>query len=273
MSRLLRGVRLVPVAAALVTALTGWIGGHATAAEQTHDPLGYVIDPEVIDEPEAIAAGAVLFRRGCVSCHGEGGVGAPGGPPLLGVGAASAHFYLTTGRMPANEQGEDANIQRKPPAYSPDEIAALVAYVAALGEGGVPIPDVDPANGDLAHGGELYRLNCAACHGAAGTGGALSYGRNAPTLAEATPVQVAEAIRIGPGQMPRFTSEVLTSEEVDSIVRYVQFLQTVGDPGGFALGRVGPIPEGFVAIVIGLGATLLAAFWIGKRRLQAEDVA
>lgn len=267
-----RWLRLVPPAAAVGMALVVWLGGQAPAAEGADDPLGYVFDPHHVDDPTFIAAGEVLFDRGCVSCHGQGGVGAPEGPPLLGVGAASAHFYLTTGRMPASDQGEEANIVRKPPAYAPDEIAALVAYVASLGDGGPPIPEVDPASGDLPHGGELYRLNCAACHGAAGTGGALSYGRNAPTLVESTPVQVAEAIRVGPGQMPRFTSEGLSNEEVDSIVRYVQFLQTVEDPGGFSLGRVGPIPEGFVAIVIGLGATLLAAFWIGTRRLQEEDV-
>ena len=263
-------LRLVPVAAAAAVALAVWFGGQAGATDEPeHDPLGYVIDLGALDDPATIAAGEDLFVTGCVSCHGAGGVGAPGGPPLVDAGAASAHFYLTSGRMPAAVQG-DAQPERKPPAYALEEIEALVAYVASLGDG-VPIPLIDPASGDLAHGGELYRLNCAACHGAPGTGGALSYGRNAPTLAESTPLQVAEAMRVGPGQMPRFTPEVLTSEKVDSIVRYVQFLQTVEDPGGFALGRVGPIPEGFVAIVIGLGATLLAAFWIGKRRLQSED--
>jgi ubiquinol-cytochrome c reductase cytochrome c subunit len=263
-------LRLVPVTVALAVALAVWIGGQAAATEEPeHDPLGYVIDLDALDDPATIAAGDDLFSTGCVSCHGAGGVGAPGGPAVVDAGAASAHFYLTSGRMPAAVRG-DAQPERKRPAYAPEEIEALVAYVASLGDG-LAIPLIDPASGDLAHGGELYRLNCAGCHSATGAGGALSYGRNAPTLAEATPVQVAEATRVGPGQMPRFTAEVLSDEEVDSIVRYVQFLQTVEDPGGFALGRVGPIPEGFVAIVIGLGATLLAAFWIGKRRLESED--
>lgn len=262
-------LRLLPAVVAVVMALSVWAGGGAGATEVEEDPLGYVVDPEALDDPEVIERGQELFRSGCVSCHGVGGVGGRNGPSVVDAGAASAHFYLTTGRMPASLSGR-AQPERKPPAYPPDQIEALVAYVASLGEG-LPLPHVDLAHADLAEGGELYRLDCAACHSASGSGGALSYGRNAPTLAEATPVQVAEAIRIGPGQMPGFTPESLTDQEVDDIVRYVQFLQDGEDPGGLSLGRVGPIPEGFVAILIGLGATLLAAFWIGKRRLETKD--
>lgn len=251
---------------AAVLAVLAWTDP-AVAAEEGHDdPLGYVVDLDALDDPATIAEGRRLYQRGCVSCHGADGVGASAGPPLEGAGAASAHFYLTSGRMPAGAQP-----QRKPPAYDPEEITALVAYVASLGDG-PEIPAIHPEEADVAVGGELFRQDCAACHSATAAGGAQSYGRIAPTLMEATPVQVAEAMRMGPGQMPVFGPERFSDEEVDEIVRYVQFLQEVGDPGGFALGRIGPIPEGFVAIVIGLGATLLAAFWVGKRRPQSHDV-
>jgi ubiquinol-cytochrome c reductase cytochrome c subunit len=262
--------RLLPAAAVvLAVALWAWVGPEAAAEEGDDDPLGYVVDLEALDDPATIEDGRRLYGTGCVSCHGPEGVGAPGGPSLVGAGAASAHFYLTSGRMPASA-GSGAQSQRKPPAYEAEEITALVAYVASLGEG-PEIPAVHPDEADLALGGELFRRNCAACHSSTGSGGAQSYGRIAPTLMEATPVQVAEAMRIGPGQMPVFGRETFSDEEVDEVVRYVQFLQEVGDPGGLALGRIGPIPEGFVAIVIGLGATMLAAFWVGKRRLQSDD--
>ncbi|HEV2767341.1 MAG TPA: c-type cytochrome [Acidimicrobiales bacterium] len=255
--------------ATVLAVLTGL--GPAAAAEDGHDdPLGYVVDLEALDDPAVVAEGRRLYQRGCVSCHGVDGVGAPAGPPLRDAGAASAHFQLTSGRMPATVPA-GAQPQRKPPAYGAEEITALVAYVASLGDG-PEIPRVHPDEADVAVGGELFRQVCAACHSATGAGGAQSYGRIAPTLMESTPVQVAEAMRIGPGQMPVFGPERFSDEEVDEIVRYVQFLQEVGDPGGFALGRIGPIPEGFVAIVIGLGATLLAAFWVGKRREQSHDV-
>ena len=169
------------------------------------------------------------------------------------MGAAAADFQLSTGRMPLTDPSAQA--VRKPPAFSPDEIDALVAYVASLGDG-PPIPDVDPAAGDLAEGGTLFRLNCAACHSATGTGGALSYGDDAPKLWSATPLQIAEAIRTGPGQMPVFGPDTFSDHQVDSIVRYVRYLSDPDDPGGFSLGRIGPITEGLVALLIGIPALL-----------------
>lgn len=264
-------VRLLPVVAALAVGLTTWAAtttGHA-AEEATPDRLGRQIDRAGLDDPATIAEGQALFEIGCVSCHGVGGVGAPNGPPLLDAGAASAHFYLTSGRMPhAGDRDDQAT--RKPPAYRPEQIGELVAYVASLGDG-LPIPEVDLEGANLQEGGVLYRASCAACHGAAGAGGALSLGQYAPSLAESTPVQIYEAMLVGPGQMPIFGEGSLTEEEYNSIVRYVERLQTLGDPGGFALGRTGPIPEGFVAIVIGAGAVVLAAFLIGGRRRESAD--
>lgn len=258
----------LPAALALAAGCGVALAGQA-AAQPRDDPLGYVIDVDAIDRPEVIARGRELYEVGCVSCHGVRGEGVTG-PSIEDSGAASAHFFLTSGRMPGNDLGQS---QRKDPAYDPAEIEALVAYVASLGEG-PPIPELDLADADLAGGGELFRENCAACHQAAGAGGALSYGRNAPTLTSSTPVQVAEVIRTGPGQMPVFGAEQLDDGEVAAIARYVQFLREGEDPGGFTLGRVGPIPEGFVALVGALGATSLAAFWVGKRRLEDdEDVA
>ena len=152
-------------------------------------------------ETALVTRGHTLFETGCSSCHGVDGQGTDQGPSLVGVGAASADFQLRTGRMPLAVTGKQA--VRKPPAYDDAQIKALVAYVASLGPGPA-IPDVDVARADTAAGGELYRANCAACHNAAGTGGALSYGHNAPSLLEATPVEVVEAMRTGPGQMPVF---------------------------------------------------------------------
>jgi ubiquinol-cytochrome c reductase cytochrome c subunit len=187
---------------------------------------------------------------------------------VVDAGAASAHFYLTSGRMPhAGDRDDQAT--RKPPAYTPAQIQDLVAYVASLG-GGPPIPHVDLEGGELPEGGVLYRANCAGCHSATGAGGALSFGGFAPSLTEATPVQVYEAMIIGPGQMPALGGGSFTEEEYNSVVAYVDRLQTIGDPGGFALGRTGPIPEGFVAIVIGTGAVLLASFLVGGRRPGAD---
>lgn len=240
--------------------------GTRTDESAREDPLGYVVDLEDLDDPEVIAAGRDLYTVGCVSCHGADGSGVDC-PDIREAGAAAAHFQITSGRMPAEKAGNH-QAQRKRSPYSDEEIEALIAYVRSFTRG-PDIPDVDPARGDLTEGGELFRLNCAACHQAGGAGGALSYGNNAPTLDPVTPVQVASVIKIGPGQMPSFRN--FTDHEVDSIARYVMHLQDLESPGGLSLGRVGPIPEGFVAIIVGLGSLVALTVWVGKRRLQPDD--
>lgn len=238
---------------AVLVAATGVLGLATTAG--TRGALAGGGD----EREDDVARGQELFLTGCASCHGADGDGTDQGPSLVDVGAASADFQLTTGRMPNTEP--DRASQSKPPAYDRDEIDALVAYVASLGEG-PEIPDVRYPEGDLVEGGDLYRLNCQACHSAAGNGGALSSGRNAPTLHGATDVQVAEAIRTGPGPMPVFGDDTFSDEQTNSIVRYVRYLRQPSDSGGFSLGRVGPITEGLVALLFGLVVLAFLCRWI-----------
>lgn len=211
---------------------------------------------------DPVADGKALYDIGCVSCHGVGGVGSSEGPTLVGVGAASADFYLTTGRMPLAVTGQQP--PRKRPAFTRSQIDALVAYVASLG-GGPAVPNVATADADLAHGGVLYRANCASCHNAAGIGGALSYGRHAPALSSATATQVVEAMRVGPGQMPVFDELTLTRTDANDIARYVEYLRDPDDRGGLSLGRSGPVGEGFVALLFGLGGLIVICVWVVGR--------
>lgn len=231
-------------------------------------PATQAPDDEVDVDPDLIAAGRELYLTSCVSCHGDEGQGldAPDGnargPSIQEAGEAGAYYQLSTGRMPLADP-EDLPT-RKEPAFDPGEIDALVAYVASLGDGPA-LPGVDTSRGDLAVGGVLYRENCQACHSATGAGGALSYGRAAPPLASATSTQVGAAVRSGPGPMPQFGPDILSIEDVDSVARYVEYLEEPDDRGGLALGRLGPIPEGFMIWVGGLGSLLVLAFWMGKR--------
>jgi ubiquinol-cytochrome c reductase cytochrome c subunit len=218
-----------------------------------------------VDVPDPRAAAREAYTAQCASCHGDTGRGVKGrGPTLANAGPAEALFYLTTGRMPLDEQVPQA--ERKPVVLSSQVIALLAWYVSMLSDAGTPLVTVDPAAGSLADGQRLYLANCAACHQAAGAGGALFQHRYAPSLFDATPRQVAEAIRIGPGSMPKFGPHVLDDREVNDIARYVEYLKN-GLParGGLALGRIGPIIEGFVAFIIGLGVLLAITRWIGTR--------
>jgi ubiquinol-cytochrome c reductase cytochrome c subunit len=217
----------------------------SAAAGQTGDPA---------------AAGRTLFLEGCASCHGQDARGTDRAPDLHGVGALSADFYLRTGRMPLAVPGEEP--LRTEPLYSEEEIQALVAYVASLG--GPPVPEVDPAAGDLSEGERLFTLFCAGCHGKLAKGGVVT-GAVAPSLDESTPVQVAQAIRIGPYVMPPFDDALIDQRQLDSIVAYVEQTQDPDNPGGWDLGGVGPIPEGMVAFFIGLVALLIVSRLLGER--------
>jgi ubiquinol-cytochrome c reductase cytochrome c subunit len=151
-----------------------------------------------------------------------------------------------------------------PALYPPPVIAELEDYVATIAPGGPDVPRVNLSGADLAAGGELYRLQCAACHEWAGVGGAL-YQREAPSVKGATPTQVAEAIITGPGQMPKFGPPAVPSGQLNNIVGYVRYLDHPQDRGGDPLWYLGPVAEGGIAIVVGLGALLLISRWIGDR--------
>jgi ubiquinol-cytochrome c reductase cytochrome c subunit len=205
--------------------------------------------------------GRTLYARDCAWCHGADGSGTKWGPSLAGSGAAGADFYLSTGRMPLRDP--DAKVRSSKPAYSQSEIRAITEYAASLGSGPA-IPELGRSSG-VGRGAILYEDNCAACHSSAGVGAALTSGVEAPSLLEDTKVQIAEAIRIGPGTMPVFDRGTLSDEDVAAIVEYVAALQEPQQQGGLSLGRIGPIAEGAVGWVVGLGILLIVVQAIGTR--------
>ena len=203
--------------------------------------------------------GAELYAENCSSCHGIAGSGirAPStvhgvgdvagfGPSLRGVGALAADFYLRTGYMPL--RNPSVQPRRSKVAFSPDEVRALVAYVASLAPGpGIPTPQ--PARGGLSEGMSLFVENCAGCHQAAAAGGYVP-DAVAPPLGPSSPRDIAEAVRIGPNLMPRFSQSRLTDAQLDSLIAYLLYARHPDDRGGVALGHVGPVPEGLVAWLI-----------------------
>jgi ubiquinol-cytochrome c reductase cytochrome c subunit len=213
----------------------------------------------------AVQRGQALYARGCSSCHGLNGEGGQRAPSLIGVGAASVDFQVGTGRMPLREHGPQA--PRKRPSYDEQQILDLAAYVASLGAG-PSIPSLnasDLQHADTAYGGALFRTNCAQCHNFAGSGGALTYGKYAPSLSEATPTQIYEAMITGPENMPVFGDKQITPDQKLAIISYVRTLKTQGNPGGFSLGQIGPVPETMVGWLVGIGLLVIVTLWIGAR--------
>ena len=201
------------------------------------------------------AEGQALYEANCSTCHGLQGEGTANGPTLQNVGPAAVDFMLSTGRMPLANPGDQP--VRDEPKFTPDQTAAIVAYVETIAPGGEPIPTVDPAAGDLARGAEVFLNTCAGCHGAGATGDSVGGGQIAPTINPADPTQIGEAIRIGPGVMPRFGPETIDQADLDSLAAYLLWIRDHGEDGGLQLGRVGAVAEGLVIVVVGLGLMIL----------------
>jgi ubiquinol-cytochrome c reductase cytochrome c subunit len=213
-------------------------------------------------DQELARQGRQLFVEGCSSCHGLDAKGITGvGPSLVGVGAEAADFYLSTGRMPLKDKTGEEPL-RAEPAYPPDQLRALVAYVGSLG--GPRVPDVHPEQGSIQEGLRAYTSYCAGCHQIVGEGGVVT-GAIPPPLKDATPTQIAEAVRVGPYVMPAFGEQTIDDPTLDSIIRYVELTQDPDDRGGWGIGHIGPVPEGLVAWLIGLAALLMVARLIGER--------
>lgn len=214
-------------------------------------------------DPSTIALGKTLFVENCSSCHGDQAQGTSRAPNLQGLGAATIDFWVSTGRMPLADPTVQATV--KPPRFSRTQTLAIDAYVSSLAPGGPDIPQVNLGAASISAGMGLFATNCAACHTITGVGDALADGVFAPSLYPASSTQIAEAVRTGPGNMPRFGPGNLTDKQVADIAKYVKYLQHPNDAGGIGLGHVGPVTEGFVGILIGLGSIMIAGYWIGGR--------
>jgi ubiquinol-cytochrome c reductase cytochrome c subunit len=210
-------------------------------------------------------AGAGIYAANCSSCHGAQQSGSIDGPSLHHVGMASLDFYLTTGRMPAAVPWvEVAHRDERAGQQLPlTEIRALESYLAPVVAGGPPLPQVISGQ-DLEHGHQLYEVNCQQCHAVGGNGGSIGRSDWAPALHQATINEVADAIRAGPGEMPRFGEQQFSQSDLDDVAGYVLAMQTGTQPGsdGIPFHSTGPVPEGalgYVAIIVLI--TFVFGFW------------
>ncbi len=213
-----------------------------------------------------IVEGKAIYDASCISCHGRNGQGVPDkGPSLIGVGSAAVEFQVATGRMPLARQ--EAQGERKTPLYTRAQAQSIGAYIQSLG-GGPELPnesDAALANGDVARGGTLFRVNCSSCHAFGAGGGALSSGKFAPNMAESTPRDIWAAMLTGPQNMPVFGNNQLSPDEKKDIIAYIQHLQTDPDPGGWGIGRIGPVTEGLAIFLVGMVALVFVTLWIAGK--------
>lgn len=221
-----------------------WWASASTAVTQRPRAAGAILTASSED-------GAAVYAEECSTCHGadaEGGLTQPNlhGLPISNASIDSVAEIVRDGRNRMDSMAGE---------LSEAQIAAVASYVV----------NTWGAVGDVALGGELFRLNCAGCHGAAGRGGALIYSEtNAPSLETGSDAITVGAIRKGPGTMPAFNEAVLDSASVASIAEYLHVIREPSRPGGLAVAPPGPVTEGLLAGVLGLGAALILAAWVTR---------
>ena len=253
------------LALATVMALAG-------AAVAQAQPQSGIVRPTTEPPSPSVQLGAQLFAGNCSSCHGISGSGitsprsgagaVPGaGPSLQGVGALAPDFYLRTGYMPLSSIHDQPGPDRV--LFSEKEIRSLVAYVASLGPGPA-IPHPDPASGSISDGRHLFTDHCAGCHQELARGGFVT-GAMVPPLQGVSATQIAEAVRIGPYLMPRFSQSQISDSQLNSIIRYVLWTKHPPNHGGWGIGNLGPIPEGLVTWWIAAPLVIVACVLLGRR--------
>lgn len=204
-----------------------------------------------VAQTDSAPEGAKVFAGECAGCHGARGEGALEGPSLQSVLGDQA-AVTGVAEIVRHGYGEMDPFESK---LTEDQIQAVANYVVS--SFGV--------TGDVPQGGVLFRLNCAGCHGASARGGALIYSEdNAPSLLDVTTPEVSAAVRSGPSTMPAYNEGALTDAQVASIASYVASIQSPPQPGGLEMTYHGPVSEGLIAIVGGLGAAILAALWMER---------
>lgn len=219
-----------------------------------------------------VAMGKKLFLANCASCHGVNANGRKSGngneifaPSLVGVGAASVDFQVGTGRMPLTQPGVQAMPQTDI-KFTNEQIKQMAAFVASLGPGpAVPEGKYTAGDGDIAKGGHLFRVNCAMCHNFTGAGGALTRGKHAPALNDVSGTHIYEAMITGPQAMPVFNDSNISPQDKNDIISYLHNLDKNKNPGGLALGHIGPVSEGLFAWTFGIGLLIGAAVWLGRK--------
>ncbi|WP_237111824.1 cytochrome c [Nocardioides sp. WS12] len=235
-------------------------------------------------QEELVKEGRELFLVGCAFCHGQNGEGvltqggSQYGPALTDVGEAAVDFQVGTGRMPMAQPGAQA--PRKEVVYNKEEIEALSAYVGSLGTG-PEIPDTELYSTEgmsdkqleelVVRGGQIFLANCTACHNFEGSGGAMPRGGYAPKIRGVDSKHIYEAMLTGPQTMDTFSDGNIPPEDKKAVIAYLETLDKAPSYGGLTLGGLGPVSEGIIAWLVGIGALVGFAVWIAAHTTRSSD--
>ena len=244
-----------------VRALLGWVLVAAVGILLTTMAHGARAQAPSQDEAQR---GALIYQQQCAQCHGGDGKGAlvrgtsRQAPQLRGLEVAYVDLVLRTGRMPPVRNPFD-NRLRRPTVLGADRMALVAWMRSAFGlEGGIP----EAVPGEASRGLQVYQQQCAHCHGATGGGGVAGAGAYTPPLTDYEPVVIAEAIRVGPFEMPRFSREQISDQAVGDVVGYLQHVDEERGTPIFGLIELNPVYAGGFVALIAL-VLMFSLFWIG----------
>jgi len=170
-----------PITEAEADLLTTWI----LSLRRRDLPAEYLPHDRVrralLAEPRPLMSGEAAFGAYCTGCHGPNGEGRNyGGQPTRFPAIASPDFLdvasddFLRGTITNGRPG-----RRMPPlagpngTLRPEELASLVAHLRSLAPAAPPRAAVDAARPDPPSGVEIYRRDCAICHGPSGDGTVL----------------------------------------------------------------------------------------------------
>jgi mono/diheme cytochrome c family protein len=207
-----------PVAAFALAAAIGAVATTAAAGrgstEATLDPTPGISRPAT-ERALPPGEGMSLTERRCTPCHGLG--------------------LVFQQRLSAETWQSEVKKMRGWGAYlDDDEAAAVTTYLASTFGRDAPryefglldprqaeLPtraESVPGHGDAVKGSELYKTNCASCHGDVAEGGRGPALRDRPIATQ--PFRFASSVRVGRGDMPGFPS--FKGSEVPDIFAFVR---------------------------------------------------
>jgi cbb3-type cytochrome c oxidase subunit III len=180
-------------------------------------------------------SGEALFAAHCATCHQSSGQGTGAYPPLAGnsvvaAGDPSAMIaVIVNGRTgPLNVNGKSYNGQM--PTWkgqlSNADIAAVATYVrSAWGNGATPVTEQQVASAgapvSVQVGASVFAKNCAACHGANGTGGIGPALAGNPKVNIGNPTAMLSTILQGRNLMPSWRGQ-LSAGDIAAVATYIR---------------------------------------------------
>lgn len=178
---------------------------------------------QVAADPKAREMGQRLFLNSCAQCHGSDAGGAKGFPNLTdgdwlyGGSPENIKTTLINGR---------AGVMPPFPQLDSKQIVDVANYVRSLS--GLPADDLKAARG-----ADVYKSNCAACHGPEGKG---NIALGAPNLTDkvwlygGSEATIVETVTKGRMAMMPSQDKVLSPEKIHLLTAYVWGLSNNKQP-------------------------------------------